>query len=152
MRNPTNKWQVDRYALQAFRGCHNRVRDGKVCSIEWPRTPKGYEAFCAEIGPHPEGMQKPSVGRIDHRFGYCTGNIQWEEHRFNSVKRKGTKFAHCRSPEVKLREYKFRRGTPEFIEHQREASRKRWSDPTQRDKMSERMLGNQHAKGISSGR
>jgi hypothetical protein len=137
---------LDPYALQAFKGCHNRVRDGKCPSIAWPRTREGYAAFCREIGPHPVGMQKPSVGRKFHHLGYGPGNIQWEEHRINSVKRRGTKFAMSTSPVVELFEPKFRRGSQEYFEHQRFASLKRWSDPTQKDFMSERMRGNQHAK------
>lgn len=139
---------VDRYALQAFKGCHNRVRDGKCPSIFWPRTKEGYEQFCEEIGPHPEGIEKPSVGRKDHSLGYEPGNIQWEEHRFNSVKRRGTKHESETSAEVALRTVKFRVGTKEHRQHQRMASMVRWSDPAQRAAMSERMKGNDCARRI----
>lgn len=137
---------VDSYALQAFKGCHNRVRDGKCPSIAWPRTREGYIEFCAEIGLHPLGMAKPSVGRIDHRKGYEPGNIQWEEHRVNSVKRKGTKFESETSPVVCFRSFKFRKGTEGHRVHQAQAASKRWSDPVQKIEMSNRMKGNQHAR------
>lgn len=101
----------DLYAIQAFKWCHNRVRDGKVESIEWTRTRDGYLAFCNEIGPKPREMKKPSVGRIDHNKGYCSGNIQREEHRMNSVKRHGTKFEHETAKEVSLFVPKFKKGT-----------------------------------------
>lgn len=94
---------VDRYALQHFKGCHNRVRDGKVEFIFWPRTREGYLDFCTELGPIPAGMVKPSVGRKNNKLGYEPGNIQWEEHKFNSVKRKGTKFEDITTPTVQLR-------------------------------------------------
>lgn len=137
---------VDRYALQHFKGCHNRVRDGKVVSISWPRTKAGYLAFCSEIGPIPEEMVKPSVGRKNHNLGYDQGNIQWEEHKFNSVKRRGTKFEGVTDAVVQLRVIKFRKGSKEHKEHQSKISTKRWSDPAQHKAMSKRMLGNQHAR------
>lgn len=140
---------VDRYALQHFKGCHNRVRDGKSPSIFWPRTKEGYLNFCSEIGKFPEAMEKPSVGRIDHDKGYEPGNIRWEEHKFNSVKRIGTKYQNSieRHPKLDDRTPSFKLGSKEHREHQRKASLKRWSDPEQNKKMSERMQGNQHWKG-----
>lgn len=83
---------VDRYALQHFKGCHDRVRDGKSPSIFWPRNREGYLAFCKEIGPIPPYIKKPTVGRIKHSRGYEPGNVTWEEHSINSVKRKGTRY------------------------------------------------------------
>lgn len=124
---------LDRYALQSFKGCHDRVRDGKCPSIFWERNREGYLGFCKEIGPKPLDMQKPSVGRIDHSKGYEPENIRWEEHKFNSVKRKGTKFEGSIEEEVPLRLFKFRKGTQGHLDHQRMASIKRWSDPRQRE-------------------
>lgn len=140
---------LDRYALQAFKGCHNRVRDGKVDAIHWPRSRDGYIAFCAEIGPKPASMEKASVGRIDHDLGYHPGNVRWEEHRHNSVKRKGTKWENYPNPEVTLHQVKFKKGTPEHTQHQRDAAAKRWSDPQQHIAMSKRLLGNDHARRAS---
>ena len=91
-------------------------------------------------------MKKPSIGRIDHKKGYEPGNIQWEEHKHNSVKRRGTKFENCKDSEVSLRKYKFRKGTEEHRKHQSEASKKRWADPSQKAKMSLVMKGNRHAR------
>lgn len=59
--------------------------------------------------------------------GYEPGNIQWEEHKFNSVKRRGTKWQGCREKVVPLKQVKFKKGTPEHREHQRYASHKRWN-------------------------
>lgn len=113
--------------LQAFKGCQNRVRDGKCHFVAYPRTLEGFLQWLGDIGPIPKGLVKPSVGRIDHSKGYEPGNMQWEEHRFNSFKRRGTKHEGETSPVVQLRVYKFRKGTPEFYQHQREASLKRWA-------------------------
>lgn len=126
----------DLSALQNFKGCHNRVRDGKVNKIEWPRTNDGYAAFLKEIGPKPKDWQKWSVGRIKHNLGYVTGNIQWELHRFNSVKRKGTKHEKATEPTVELRQLKFKRGSKEYLEHQKRISREYWSQPEVRRKRS----------------
>lgn len=95
----------------------------------------------------PAGMVKPSLGRILHKFGYETGNIQWEEHRFNSVKRRGTKHEGETSPIVELKTRKFKRGTPEHLAHQAAASAARWAKEGQREKMSKFMKGNKHAVG-----
>lgn len=140
---------LDPYALVAFKGCHNRVRDGKVSSIFWQRNRQGYIDFCKEIGPKPEGMRKPSVGRIRHDLGYEPNNIRWEEHSDNSVKRRGTRFEGCTEPTVPrvTKIPKFKRGTQEHLEHQRKASAKRWRDPAQKELMSARMQGNQHWRG-----
>lgn len=78
--------------LEAFKRMHNRVRDGKVSSIVWARNFEGFRKFLVEVGPIPKGMIKPSIGRIKHKFGYREGNVQWEEHAENSIKRKGTRY------------------------------------------------------------
>jgi hypothetical protein len=130
-----------------FIRCHNRVRDGKCPSIEWPRNTEGFKCFLNEIGPMPTNMFKPSIGRKDHSLGYITGNIQWEEHAINSTKRKGTRY----EKETKVEFYrvdlspKFKKGSPEWHEHQKKATNIRWSKPGQREEMSKRMIGNNHA-------
>ena len=139
---------LDQYALVAFKGCHNRVRDGKVCSIFWPRSRQGYLDFCKEMGPKPTQMNKPSVGRIDHSRGYEPGNVRWEEHAVNSIKRKGTKWEGAKDEVVPFidKSVKFKRGSPEHMQQIKEANAKRWSDPQQKLDMSARMKGNQYAK------
>ena len=77
--------------LAAFKRCHDRVRDGKPPSIQWGRDLKGFSEFVKELGECPP-MEKPSVGRIDHNKGYQKGNIKWQEHKENSVQRKGTRY------------------------------------------------------------
>ena len=79
--------------LAAFKRAHDRVRDGKSPSIFWPRSLDGFAGFLKEIGPIPAGLEKPSLGRKRHGEGYQPGNVQWEEHAANSIKRKGTRYA-----------------------------------------------------------
>lgn len=79
--------------LAAFKRAHDRVRDGKSPSIHWPRSLDGFVGFLAEVGLVPDGLEKPSLGRKQHAYGYEPGNIQWEEHSINSIKRKGTRHA-----------------------------------------------------------
>lgn len=83
------RWSAE---LAAFKRMHNRVRDGKSPSIQWQRTLEGFVLFLKEIGPIPFDLEKPSVGRIRHSQGYEAGNVMWEEHRENSIKRKGTRY------------------------------------------------------------
>ncbi len=80
--------------LQAFKGCHNRVKCGKSPEIAWTRTLEGFAEFIKEIGPLPPGvlMKKPSVGRKDHAKGYVPGNIEWQEFNLNSKLRRGTRY------------------------------------------------------------
>lgn len=78
--------------LAAFKRAHDRVRDGKSPSIFWPRSLDGFLGFLKEVGPIPANLKKPSLGRVKHAFGYEPANIQWEEHKLNSIKRKGTKY------------------------------------------------------------
>jgi hypothetical protein len=132
--------------ILAFGRCHNRVRDGKVSFIEWPRDKEGFIQFLLAVGPIPETMEKPSIGRIDHSKGYIAGNIQWEEHRINSGKTIRTNYTNSK-PHIP----KFKRGTPEWIEHQREATMKRWSNPNARKEMSERMKGNNYNRFSQKG-
>jgi hypothetical protein len=129
----------DRSALQNFKCCHNRVRDGKVSCIHWPRTSEGYDNFLEHIGKKPNDGQKWSVGRINHNLGYIPGNIRWEVHKFNSVKRRGTKFEHSEDPSVELRKIKFRKGTKEWLEHQKRIAQEYWSDPDHRAQRSEKL-------------
>lgn len=136
--------QIDRYAFVNFCCCHNRVKNGKSPSIFWQRTREGYLSFCSHIGPKPDGVQKWSVGRIDHSKGYEPGNVRWELHRMNSVKRKGTRYENSEEAHIKLedRTPSFKRGTKGWLDHQKRACLKRWSDPAQREKARVKMLGN----------
>lgn len=77
-----------------FRAMHDRVRRGKVQSIEWPRTIDGFCSFLAEVGPIPKNLKRPSIGRKRHSLGYCAGNIRWEEQSINSAKHKGSWCEH----------------------------------------------------------
>lgn len=78
--------------LQAFKGMHNRVREGKSPSILWSRDFDGFHRFLQHIGPIPGKMKKPSVGRKEHTQGYLPGNVHWEPHAVNSIKRRGTRY------------------------------------------------------------
>jgi hypothetical protein len=51
---------------------------------------KGYQEFARAIGPIPEGMRSPTVGRYDHEQGYVYDrdkkrwNFRWQEKAENS--------------------------------------------------------------------
>lgn len=45
---------------------------------------EGYRQFVEVIGPIPDGMRSPTVGRYDHDQGYVPGNFHWEEKAENS--------------------------------------------------------------------
>lgn len=79
---------VDRYALDHFGWMHDRVSNGKAQCTDFPRTRDGYIEFCKEIGPIPKRMKRPTVGRIDHYFGYVRGNIRWQPYNKNSAIRR----------------------------------------------------------------
>jgi hypothetical protein len=130
---------LDKSALINFQCCHNRVRDGKVKFIEWTRTRAGYIAFLEEIGPKPNDGRKWSVGRIKHTRGYRAGNVQWELHKFNSVKRRGTRHRNSTEKEVDLKAVKFKRGSIEWLAHQKRIAIEYWSDPKSHRKMSKRV-------------
>lgn len=98
---PTEKtgkfyWGIvsDKYKaeLAAFKRMHDRVRDGKCPFIQWNRNLDGFVGFVREAGRIPSGLKKPSIGRLRHDLGYMEGNVAWEEHAENSIKRKGTRY------------------------------------------------------------
>lgn len=139
-----DRWQGE---LSAFKRMHDRVRDGKVPSIQWPRTLDGFVEFIKAAGPIPTHLHKPSIGRIKHHIGYRRCNVRWEEHRHNSVKRRGTKWELFEGAEVQFKILKFKKGTPEHLTHQSAASKARWNKPGQREQARIRMLGNHHQIG-----
>jgi len=70
--------------------------------------------------------------------------VRWELHRMNSVKRKGTRYENSEEAHIKLedRTPSFKRGTKDWLDHQKRACLRRWSDPAQREKARVKMLGN----------
>lgn len=82
-KTPTKKYDYeDVRVLRCFYWMQNRcVRSKRACGFA--RTKEGYKEFQDEIGPIPENMNRPSVGRIDHDYGYQKGNIKWEEYSYN---------------------------------------------------------------------
>jgi hypothetical protein len=126
--------------LAAFKRMHDRVRDGKCPSILWPRTLDGFVMFMKEIGKIPSVLNKPSVGRILHQLGYEPNNVQWEEHRINSVKRKGTKHEHSTAKILHLNidvPKLFARVSPEAAAFRIANVKRYWADPNNRLKRSE---------------
>jgi hypothetical protein len=53
-------------------------------SIEEEDLIRGLISFIVELGPVPEGIISPTIGRIDHRKGYVAGNFRWQEFVENS--------------------------------------------------------------------
>src|SRR5579859_2477585 len=130
------------HELQHFIGMHDRVRDGKAPSIEWPRNAAGFILFMEEVGVRPWWMKKPSIGRRDHKRGYVRGNIQWEEFVVNSVKRTGTRFARARGYVAPIdRSVAFKRGTESHRRWWRKEIKRRWRSQKFRSK---------HAAGIKA--
>lgn len=83
------KYKGDRYAFNYFKWMHDRCVNSKR-QCDFPRTEKGYTEFCKEMGPIPEGMKRPSVGRKNHNKGYVYGNIAWERYEYNVWKNRRT--------------------------------------------------------------
>lgn len=68
--------------IKCFKWMHDRcIRTGK--RVDFPRTSSGFQAFVRELGPIPENMKRPSVGRKNHSKGYVYDNIVWERYEFN---------------------------------------------------------------------
>lgn len=132
---PRKYMTTERSILIYFERCHSRVKYGKAPSIEWPQTDEGYTAFYKEIGPKPDDIKKWSIGRKDHNLGYVTGNIQWEEFRFNAAKTRNNLNADERRPEFPLAPKKPKWGSPEHIAKSSSSALKQWADPAQRQKM-----------------
>lgn len=78
---------IDPRIINHFRWAKWRAKKGKCQSFFWPATRDGMLAFLAELGPVPDNISRPSVGRRDHSKGYEPGNIRWEEYNYNSRKR-----------------------------------------------------------------
>jgi len=53
----------------------------------FPYTLKGFLAWVEHIGPIPDGMHIPSVGRKDHSKGYVKGNFEWQSMADNVAER-----------------------------------------------------------------
>jgi len=58
---------------------------------DFDRSASGFLLFVEHIGPYPEDMIRPTVGRKDHSKGYVYGNFEWqtlEENNREQVDRK----------------------------------------------------------------
>jgi hypothetical protein len=53
-------------------------------SKEFSNSFDGFKNFVDYIGEIPNGMDFPTVGRVDHSKGYERGNFSWQEYRENS--------------------------------------------------------------------
>jgi hypothetical protein len=77
----------DQRIKNCFHWMHCRCnRMKRKCGF--PRTQEGFAAFLKEMGPIPDCMLRPSVGRKDHDLGYIAGNIEWEEFKHNVWKKR----------------------------------------------------------------
>lgn len=80
---------ADKRILKYFKWMWGRcIKANRKC--DFPRTQEGFDAFCKELGPIPEDMKRPSVGRRFHDKGYVVGNIVWERYEYNVWKKRRT--------------------------------------------------------------
>lgn len=87
---PHKKYECnDKRIINCFRWMQHRcLKSNRKCAF--PRTTLGFQEFVSEMGAIPESIKRPSVGRIDHDFGYIKGNIKWEEYNYNVWKGRRT--------------------------------------------------------------
>ena len=64
------------------RMCQRAATNGVECAFAY--NEEGYRQFAEAIGPIPDGMVSPTVGRYDHDKGYIPGNFRWQERGENS--------------------------------------------------------------------
>lgn len=72
----------------SFHNMWKRAKDPKIpcgISVRYNRNVNGFINFILDIGPIPDGIKQPSVGRIDHSDGYVFGNFKWQEKNENST-------------------------------------------------------------------
>ena len=70
---------------ESFRNIHDRCRRmGIEIDYHFRRNIQGLANLIECLGPVPEGMRYPTVGRIDHSRGYLRDNIRWQERSANS--------------------------------------------------------------------
>lgn len=68
--------------LSAFKKLLARSKRHLECDFE--HSMESFVDFIRYIGPVPQGMIKPTVGRKDHNLGYVKGNFNWQESFLNS--------------------------------------------------------------------
>jgi len=51
---------------------------------DFPRTLQGFNEFVKYLGPVPEGMVSPTLGRKDHDLGYLRDNFAWQSRADNT--------------------------------------------------------------------
>lgn len=73
----------DLYPVHWDRFCYMQLR-ARHFGTDFSDDQSGFMLFIEEIGPVPEGMMKPTVGRKDHSKGYIFGNFEWQEQVENS--------------------------------------------------------------------
>jgi hypothetical protein len=70
--------------LSSFKGMRARTdASGLPCDFE--HSANGFIDFLVYLGDIPEGMGRPSIGRLDHSKGYVRGNFRWESFSENSA-------------------------------------------------------------------
>jgi hypothetical protein len=62
--------------------CQRAATNEIECAFAY--NEEGYRQFAKAIGPIPDGMAAPTVGRWDHNQGYVPGNFRWQEKADNS--------------------------------------------------------------------
>jgi hypothetical protein len=75
----SNKQYTTHRYFRYFASMVNRARKGTMgCDFSWGLSE--FNRWLEVIGPIPEGMKKPTVGRYDHSKGYV---FDAENHRWN---------------------------------------------------------------------
>jgi hypothetical protein len=99
--------------LACFKSMHSR--SGPLgLKVDFSRSVEGFIEFLRYVGDIPEGMARPTLGRLDHSEGYTRGNFEWQGYAENSSEsaarniKGGNPKMHCVEQSRHLEENKLR--------------------------------------------
>jgi hypothetical protein len=73
----------DKRIRNRFDEMQRRVKEGNLL-CDFANNRLGLKLFCEVLGPYPENMIDPTVGRTDnHKNGYLISNISWQSRKDN---------------------------------------------------------------------
>lgn len=75
--------KLNPYHLDCFKGMLVRVSTHGL-SCDFTPDASSFLEFVEFIGPVPDGMKTPTVGRKNHNEGYVFGNFEWQSKADNS--------------------------------------------------------------------